>query len=75
MLEKITRISKSRALDEVHLKLRQPLSKHSQRTDLPQDFKKLVLDLRIWCSERAAYEIWKCVRQPAAPKKMSDNEN
>ena len=44
MLEKITRISKSRALDEVHLKLRQPISKHSQRTDLPQDFKKLVLE-------------------------------
>ena len=39
-----TRRSKSRALDTVQLKLRQPLSKHSTLTDLPQDFKKLVLE-------------------------------
>ena len=41
---KITRVSKSRALDAVQLKLRQPLSKHSTLTDLPQDFKRLVLE-------------------------------
>ena len=41
---KITRVSKSRALGAVQLKLRQPLSKHSTLTDLPQDFKRLVLE-------------------------------